>query len=79
MAADKGVVKCFSGVQVILTHVNENAHEQILDSGSTAKLVKSKSMVKYIKKVKKSLVVVTNGGNKKVEHTCMVPEFGDEG
>ena len=45
MSAETGVVKGFSGVQVVLAQVDDDPPEEILDSGSTVKLMKSRCLV----------------------------------
>ena len=50
-----------------------------MDSGSTVKLIKWKELVTNVKKSEKQLLMATNGGDKAINQTCMVPEFGDLG
>ena len=60
-----------------MTQVKEKSPKEILDSGSTVKLMKSREPIHDIKKSKKKLLMATNGGDGVTDDTCVVPEFGD--
>ena len=65
----------FCGVQV---EGQPEGPEEIIDSGSTVKLMKSKEIVTDIRKSEKKLSLATNGGEKIVDETCNVPAFGGD-
>ena len=49
--------------------------KEIMDSGSTVKLMKSKEIVPDIRKSDKKLSLATNVGEKVVNEKCNVPAF----
>ena len=51
----------------------ETEPEEIIDSGSTVKLMKSKDIVTDIRDSDKKLSLATNGGEKVVNQECDVP------
>ena len=73
------VVHGFSGAQISLSQVEKKKPEEIMDSGSTVKLMKSKELVTNLRNSKKQLLMATNGGDKEINQTCMVPQVGDPG